>query len=43
LKIEVPPGRRDHYPDDPARIKELGESYGITSSFERLLKALTLI
>jgi 5'-3' exonuclease len=43
LKIEVPPGRRDHYPDDPARIKELGERYGINSSFERLLKALTLI
>jgi 5'-3' exonuclease len=43
LKIEVPPGRRDHYPDDPARLKELGERYGITSSFERLLKALTLI
>jgi 5'-3' exonuclease len=43
LKIEVPPGRRDRYPDDPARVKELGERYGIASSFERLLKALTLI
>jgi 5'-3' exonuclease len=43
LKIDVPPGRRDHYPDDPARVKELGERYGIASSFERLVKALTLI
>jgi 5'-3' exonuclease len=43
LKIDVPPGRRDHYPDDPARVNELGERYGIASSFERLVKALTLI
>lgn len=43
LKIEVPPGRRDHYPDNPARVKELGERFGIASSFERLIKALTLI
>jgi 5'-3' exonuclease len=43
LKIDVPPGRRDRYPDDPARVEELGKRYGITSSFERLLKALALI
>jgi len=43
LDIEVPRGRRDHYPDDPARAKELGDRYGIASSFERLLKALALV
>ncbi len=40
LKIEVPRGRRDRWPDHPARVKELGLRYGIASSFERLLKAL---
>ncbi|GAC1644433.1 MAG: 5'-3' exonuclease [Candidatus Dormibacteraceae bacterium] len=40
LKIEVPRGRRDHYPDDPAKVDELGRRYGVASSFERLIKAL---
>jgi 5'-3' exonuclease len=40
LKIEVPRGRRDRWPDHPDRVKELGNRYGIASSFERLLKAL---
>ncbi len=40
LKIEVPLGRRDKWPDDAARVAELGRRYGISSSFERLLKAL---
>jgi len=40
LKIKVPRGRRDRYPDDPKRVEELGKRYGITSSFERLTKAL---
>ena len=40
LKIEVPRGRRDKYPEDPARVQELGRRYGIASSFERLLKAV---
>ena len=40
LEIEVPRGRRDRYPDDPKRVEELGERYGVTSSFERLVKAL---
>ncbi len=40
LKIKVPRGRRAKWPDDPARVEELGRRYGITSSFERLLKAL---
>jgi 5'-3' exonuclease len=40
LKIEVPRGRRDRWPDDPARVEELGRRYGIASSMERLIKAL---
>jgi 5'-3' exonuclease len=40
LKIKVPRGRRDRYPDDPARAEELGRRYGVTSSIERLTKAL---
>lgn len=40
LKIEVPRGRRDHYPDDPAKVEELSRRYGVASSFERLIKAL---
>jgi len=43
LEIEVPRGRRDRYPDDPARVEELGKQYGITSSFQRLLNALALM
>jgi 5'-3' exonuclease len=41
LKIEVPRGRRDKYPDDPASAEELGRRYGVASSIERLVKALT--
>jgi 5'-3' exonuclease len=40
LQIEVPRGRRDQWPDDPAAVAELGRRYGVASSFERLLKAL---
>jgi 5'-3' exonuclease len=40
LKFEVPRGRRDRWPDDPARVKELGGRYGVASSLERLVKAL---
>jgi 5'-3' exonuclease len=40
LKIEVPRGRRDRWPDDPARVEELGRRHGVASSMERLLKAL---
>lgn len=40
LKIEVPRGRRDSYPDDPAKVEELGRRYGVASSFERLIKSL---
>jgi 5'-3' exonuclease len=41
LPIEVPRGRRDRYPENPKRVEELGRKYGIESSFERLIKALT--
>jgi 5'-3' exonuclease len=41
LKIEVPRGRRERYPDDPTRVEELGKRYGVTSSMERLIKALS--
>lgn len=40
LPIEVPRGRRDRYPEDPKRVEELSQKYGIASSFERLIKAL---
>jgi len=43
LKIDVPRGRRDRWPDDPARVEELGKRYGVASSFQRLLTALALI
>jgi 5'-3' exonuclease len=40
LKIKLPRGRRDRWPEDPKRVAELGARYGIASSFERLVKAL---
>ena len=40
LKIEMPRGRRDRWPDDPTRVQDLGARYGIASSFERLINAL---
>jgi len=43
LKIEVPRGRRDRWPDDPARVEELGKRHGVASSFQRLLTALAKI
>jgi 5'-3' exonuclease len=41
LPIEVPRGRRDRYPDDPVKAEGLGRRYGVTSSIERLVKALS--
>jgi 5'-3' exonuclease len=40
LEIKVPRGRRDRYPDDPAKVEQLAKRYGVASSFERLIKAL---
>jgi 5'-3' exonuclease len=43
LDLEVPPGRRDRYPEHPDRVDQLGKRYGVASSFERLVTALTKI
>jgi 5'-3' exonuclease len=43
LPVEVPRGRRDRYPENPKRVEELSQKYGIASSFERLIKALSTI
>jgi 5'-3' exonuclease len=40
LKITVPRGRRDRYPDHPAKVEALAKRYGVASSLERLIKAL---
>jgi 5'-3' exonuclease len=41
LKLKVPRGRRDSYPEHPEKVAELGKRYGVTSSFDRLVTALT--
>jgi 5'-3' exonuclease len=43
LEVEVPRGRRDRYPEDPAQVEALGKRYGVASSFQRLLNALASI
>jgi 5'-3' exonuclease len=40
LPIEVPRGRRDHYPEDPAKVEQLGTKHGITNNLDRLVTAL---
>lgn len=40
LPIEVPRGRRDRYPEDAAKVEQLGKKYGITNNVERLVAAL---
>ncbi|MGZ5979186.1 MAG: 5'-3' exonuclease H3TH domain-containing protein, partial [Isosphaeraceae bacterium] len=40
LKIEMPRGRRERWPEDPGQVEALSARYGIASSFERLIKAL---
>jgi 5'-3' exonuclease len=40
LKIKVPRGRRDRYPEHPEIVKEIGRRFGVTSSLERLVTAL---
>ena len=40
LKVPVPPGARDSYPQQPGKAEELAARYGIESSMERLVKAL---
>jgi len=43
LPIELPEGRRDRYPADPARVEALADRWGLRSPFDRLLKALPLL
>ncbi|MEA2627629.1 MAG: hypothetical protein QOJ10_89 [Chloroflexota bacterium] len=43
LEVELPRGKRDRYPEDPAQVEALGKRYGIASSFQRLLTALASI
>lgn len=38
--VPVPEGRRDKYPDDPARLVALSEELGLDSSLDKLLQAL---
>jgi len=40
LPIKVPRGRREHYPEDPARVEQLGNKHGIANNLERLVTAL---
>src|SRR5215469_3305312 len=40
LPLELPAGRRDRYPADPDRVRELAERHGLAGPFERLLRAL---
>jgi len=40
LAIEVPRGRRDHYPDEPEIVEVMAKKYGIDSSLRRLVEAL---
>jgi 5'-3' exonuclease len=41
LAVDVPRGRRDRYPEHPEKVELLSQRYGIASSFERLIKALS--
>ncbi len=41
LPIKVPKGRRARYPDDPARVEQLGKKHGIANNLDRLVTALT--
>jgi 5'-3' exonuclease len=41
LKIEVPRGRRDRYPDEPEVVELMGKRYGIANNLDRLVKALS--
>ena len=40
LPIKVPRGRRDHYPENSARVEQLGNKHGIANNLERLVTAL---
>jgi 5'-3' exonuclease len=40
LPIELPPGRRDSYPADPARLQSLADRFGVHESCAALLASL---
>jgi 5'-3' exonuclease len=40
LPIELPPGCRDRYPDDPAALNSLMADYGLQAASSRLVEAL---
>jgi 5'-3' exonuclease len=40
LPLRLPPGRRDRYPVDPARLAALATEHGVASSCDRLVSAL---
>ena len=41
LNLKLPRGRRDRYPEHPEKVAELATRYGVGSSFDRLVAALT--
>jgi 5'-3' exonuclease len=41
LAVELPPGRRDQYPADPAAMEVLAERHGVASSCARLVGAVS--
>ncbi len=40
LAVDLPPGRRDAYPVDPARLAALAARHGLSSASDRLVQAL---
>jgi 5'-3' exonuclease len=40
LSIDLPPGRRDRYPDDPAALNTLMADHGLQAASSRLVEAL---
>lgn len=41
LRVEVPRGRRKSYPEHPDKVERLAKKYGVATSLERLIKALS--
>ena len=41
LKIKVPRGRRERYPDEPEVVELMAKKYGIGNNLERLVKAVS--
>jgi len=39
LKIAVPAGRRDRYPDDPQKVEEMAVRYGVGGSLEAAVRS----